>query len=366
MHAHGDLRIKVVASDEERDAWRTLSEDASIGSMHQCLWWAEPLRRYRVTSHALGVWRSGRLVGGCLFRSMRVPYVNTTVLQSLDGPIFLEWQRSWADAFTAALEDLARSLNAIEIGMMGCRSADHVGVHADLVSALRAKGNKVVLSQSTSKAVIPLERRTAEDVWRGMRKMAQTSVKKGLKRTQVRSLIDDGDLRKAHDAWLATARRKGFSDVRPWIALQPVLRHSVDAGKGAVLASFDGNALLAAIFVSYVGRVALYVYGGYLDGCERFYPNHVLHHEAIAECLRRGVKAYSLGNLSAQYPEKPSGADQFKLTLGAVPTLEPDAISWKRRPLLCDVVDWLRGTRGGRRISAALKRHVVRRADVQE
>ncbi len=54
-------------------------------------------------------------------------------------------------------------------------------------------------------------------------------------------------------------------DVRPWAALKPVLRCCTDQDLGFVLAAYLEDRMLASIFVTQIGRDAVYVYGGYRD-----------------------------------------------------------------------------------------------------
>jgi Acetyltransferase (GNAT) domain len=198
-------------------------------------------------------------------------------------------------------------------------------------------------------------------IWRGMNKGTKLTVKKGMKSAlEVRNLTDSNDLRKAHEAWMATARRKGFSDVRPWKGLEPVLCYSVNNRLGLVLGSFLNGKLLAAIFVAYVGGTATYVYGGYMDNCEQYHPNHVLQYKAIQQCLEMGVMEYSFGDLSPQYQVSRSGVDQFKLGFGAIPRPQTETVSWIRKPLLCSARDWVKRQKSGKRIVAFLKDRAIR------
>src|SRR5919108_1352269 len=91
------------------------------------------------------------------------------------------------------------------------------------------------------------------------------SVKKGQQGPiSVRRITRSEGLRQAHGAWRATSARRGFSDIRPWATMEPVLRHSVDDGLGSVPASFLEEGLLAAIFFAHVGKTATGIYAGYM------------------------------------------------------------------------------------------------------
>jgi lipid II:glycine glycyltransferase (peptidoglycan interpeptide bridge formation enzyme) len=201
-----------------------------------------------------------------------------------------------------------------------------------------------------------------DDVWKGFHQGTKRAVKKGQQGCiYVQRITRTEDLRKAHDAWLATAARKGFSDIRPWATIEPVLRRCVDDGIGSVLASFLGERLLAAIFLAHVGKTATYVYGGYVDGCEQYHPNHVLHYEAIQHCLENGMGAYNFGDLNWTGPLQPNGINQFKLGFGAVPHTQLDTIIWKRKPLMYHLVEQLGQRRFGQTLQGLVKWRLMRR-----
>jgi lipid II:glycine glycyltransferase (peptidoglycan interpeptide bridge formation enzyme) len=122
-----------------------------------------------------------------------------------------------------------------------------------------------------------------------------------------------------------------------------------------VFASFAREELLAAIYVTYVGSAAAYIYGGFADGAERHRPNHVLHLEAIAAALERGCDGYNLGSLSIE------GVDQFKLGFGAVPVTRTDTVVWVRRAALYGVMQRLRRQRVGPALEAFMRRRLAGR-----
>jgi hypothetical protein len=161
-------------------------------------------------------------------------------------------------------------------------------VYEGMVEALRRAGLKVRLDPGDTDAILSLEGRTMDDSWRGFHQGTKWSGKKGQQGPiSVRRITRSEDLRQAHGAWRAMSARRGFSDIRPWATIEPGLRHSVDNGLGAVLASFLEARLLAAIFFAHIGKTATGIYAGYMDGCEQYYPNHVLHYHAILECLEK-------------------------------------------------------------------------------
>jgi lipid II:glycine glycyltransferase (peptidoglycan interpeptide bridge formation enzyme) len=181
----------------------------------------------------------------------------------------------------------------------------------------------------------------------------------------VRWLTAPEDLAQAYAAWIATANRRSFTDVRPWTGLEPVLRHCIDNRLGSVLGSFLEERLLAAAFVVHLGKTTAYVYGGYMDGAEKYSPTHVLQFEAIRESVNRGMAAYNFGNLISEGNSAGRGVDEFKLGFGAVPQRRLDTIVWKRKPLLYHSIEQLRRWRMGGKLEALLKRKLISRGELK-
>ena len=164
-------------------------------------------------------------------------------------------------------------------------------------SAFDRQELKVSLTRGVLEAVLLLEERAMEDLWNNFRKLTKRSVKRRALPVQFVSnrLTIPRDLIRAYESWMATARRQKFSRIRAWPTIEPVLRHSVDSGAGQVLATFLDDRLLASVFVTHIGEISSYVYGGYMDGAENDRPTHVLQYVAIQEAIERGMTTYTFG-----------------------------------------------------------------------
>ncbi len=355
------LRVGPITTPAEREAWNDLVARSPLGHMHQCLWWGEPLERYGFRTRALGCWNGHQLVGGALFRSYAVPLTRTTISECLDGPIFLKWESTWAADLVAGLTEMAREANSMAVVIKDC---PHEDVHRDLVAAFGRAGLKAAVSRGPADAVLPLEGRTMDQIWSGFNHGTRRRIRKAQRGgIRVRRLSQPEDLAMAHAAWMATAARRSFTDVRPWAGIEPVLRHCIDYRLGSVLGSFFEDRLLAAVFVAHVGKTATYVYGGYMDGSEKHSPTHVLQYEAIQESLDKGMSAYNFGYLLSEGQATAQGVDEFKLGFGAVPRRLLDTITWKRRPVLYGSVERMRRGWIGRNLEALLRRQLIRRGD---
>ena len=355
-----EIRVGLVTTPAERAAWEDLATRSAAGHRHQCLWWMEPLTRYGFRISAIGCWRGDRLVGGALFRSYAVPLTGATMSECLDGPVFLEWDSSWADAFVTALTDLARRAGSIAVVIKDCPQED---VHRDILAAMSRRGLATALTRGPADAVLPLEGRGIDEIRRGFNHGTRGRIRKGQAGLTVRKLTTRDDLARAYSAWIATANRRSFTDVRPWAGLEPVLHHCIEHQLGWVLGSFLGDKLLAAAFIVHVGKTAAYVYGGYMDGAEKQSPTHVMQFEAIRESLDRGAAAYNFGNLISVDGGEGRGVDEFKLGFGALPQRHLDTIIWKRRPILYGAIERARRARIGGRLEALLKRMLIRRGE---
>ncbi len=359
--ASSTLQIRLVRTEAERAQWDTLAARSPVGHRHQCLWWMEPLTQYGFESRALGCWKDDELIGGALFRSYGVPYTRTTVTECLDGPIFLEWESDWAEALVTAMEEMARELNSMALVVRDC---PHEAAHRDILRVMRRRGLPVALTPGAADAVLSLQGRTLDNVRAGFNRGTRARIRKSQNgRLCVRRLSSPEDLALAYEAWLASARRKGFTDVRPWAGLEPVLRRCLDHGLGTVLGSYVDEKLLAAAFIVHVGSTSAYVYGGYVDGAEQFSPTHLLQYEAIRESQEKGLVSYNFGNLLAEQQPSARGVDEFKLGFGAAPVRHLETIVWKRKAVLYEAIETVRRARLGRSLEAMFRKRLIRQGE---
>jgi Acetyltransferase (GNAT) domain len=348
------FRVALIETPDQRRQWDRFVRGAPAGSLNQCFWWADPLEQHGVTARGIACWDGEVQVGGAMLRSLPVPLAGGTITECLQGPLFVDWRPEWAAPVLAGIEEIARRSRSIGVSLQACPRRD---VAEDLASAMRRAGMKLTRAPGGREAILALAGRSLDDVIAGFHKGTRRAIKKGQQGpVEVRRVAGTDELRRAHGTWLATAARKGFASVRPWETAEPMLRHSIDAGLGAVLAGFVGEELLAAVFVTYIGTAASYIYGGFADDAERHRPNHVLHLEAIKVALAGGYATYNLGTLSID------GVDQFKLGFGAVPVPRTDTVVWERRAALYGVMQRLRRQRVGPALETLVRRRLAGRA----
>jgi lipid II:glycine glycyltransferase (peptidoglycan interpeptide bridge formation enzyme) len=137
-------------------------------------------------------------------------------------------------------------------------------------------------------------------------------------------------------------------------------RPIIERGVGAVFGAFDEGRVVAAIFVSYVGDEAEYVYGGFLAEAAKSFPNHVLQHAAIERGIELGMETYNLGNLRGG--SQPSGVDAFKRSVGGVPRPRPESIEWMLRPVAGAILERAKTSSRGRDLLRRARAAVVSRA----
>ena len=343
--------------DWRQDAWDDWVVDAPTGHMHQCHWWASPLRAYGMTSRVVAGVDGNVFVGGTLFRSTPLPFLPRQIIESLDGPVFAAWDASYARPYADEIATYARETGALAVVFRGC--PDPI-IHGDLASALRSQQGDVILSQGVTDAIIDLDGQTTDSLLRGCSHGVRYQLKRA-KRSNVvvEQLTEPERLRAAYETWMATARRKAFESVRPWPALEPVSRHIAASGAGVVFGAIVDGTVVAAVLVTYIGRRAIYVYGGHLDGAEQYAPAHLLQLTAIEEAIDRRFSEYSFGGLPARGDAEKSGIDRFKLSFGARPKPTSDTITWRRNLRLYKAFTSVREQRAGARIEQILRRRAV-------
>jgi len=281
--------------------------------------------------------------------------------ECLDGPIFLEWESGWAADIVEGMVDLARRARSMALVIKDC---PHPGVHNDLQAELVRQGHSIASIPGSSDAVLRLHGRSLEQVRSGFNRGTRARIRKTMEGPlRVRRLTEPEDLAQAYRAWIATANRKSFADVRPWPGLEPVVRHCIDHGLGSVFGTYLEDQLLAAVFVVHVGAIAAYVYGGYVDGAQKHSPTHALQYEAIRECIEKGIEAYNFGILISESHEASRGVDDFKLGFGAEPRRHLDTIIWRRNRLLYTAIEQARQWRFGAGLEALLRRRLISRGD---
>jgi hypothetical protein len=361
--APATLRVGPIITLAEREQWDALAGRSPVGHRHQCRWWMDPLQPYGFEVRVLACWVGERLVGGALFRSYSIPMARVTMTECLDGPIFLDWDSAWADEFIVAIIGMADDVGSLAVTIKDC---PHAEVHRNILAALDRRGLTLETAPAPADAILPLAGRSLEQIRQGFNHGTRRRLKKAERGgLQVRRLVRSEDLFQAYQAWIATATRKSFTDVRPWAGLEPVLRHSIDNRHGSVLASFIDDRLLAAAFIAHVGTTAAYVYGGYRDGAEKHSPNHILQYEAIRESMELGLSTYNFGNLISEGQPAARGVDDFKLGFGAEPRRHLDTITWKRKPLLHAAIERMRQASIGRELENLLRDKLIRRGNAR-
>ncbi len=334
MEANTIPEFKIL-NPEQYHLWDQFVADAEHGHMHQCAWWGRPLEQYNIKLDLVTAWQDDVLIGGMLLRSIPVPYTKLHITESLDGPIFKDWQSTWTPAFYASCSLVAKQRNSINLKLQSCRNSE---LHRDLLSLLRNNKQKFQVSAGSTTAPLHLTDKSITDIWQNFRKRAKYNVKQGTKHNiTVRQLSDADSLHAAYKTCQATAARKRFSDLRPWAATQQMLEHCIKTNVGAVYGSFYDNKLLASAYVVHVGAEAYYCYGGYLNGSEQYFPNHILQYEIIKDCLERGLQIYNFGNLIE--PDNPmNGVDGFKRSFGIEPRENNSTINIINKPLLYNIM----------------------------
>lgn len=338
------------------DEWDEFAQGPH-GSLSQTSWWAEPMRPLGMDFDVVTCRRDEELVGGALIRWARpkpLPFARGTCL---GGPVFSSWSPSMAAPFVDAMQAAARRRRSIEIVFIDV--PDRV-IQDDIIGELKRRGARFGVRSNNLHAVVDLKGRTMDDVMKGMRDRARYSIKRGRRSLRFEPLTDTASLAAAYKSFEATAARKGFA-MRPPSAGIPVLREAIEREVGTVIAGIDGDNIVSAAFVTFIGDEAVYEYGGFVDSAMKLYPNHALQAEAIAMAIDRGLAGYNMGALSVK--EEDAGVNEFKTGFGATPRLRTPRLQWATMPTAGRIMDWMTRSRRGQDVLRAIRRSVASRAE---
>lgn len=323
------------------------------GSLSQTTWWAEPMRPLGVDFDVITCRRGNELIGGALVRWARPRPFPLSRGTCLGGPVFSSWTPAVAAPFLDALRTASRRRRGIEVVFI---DTPEESIEEDLVAELERRQARFTIRPNNLHAVIELHDRTIEEVSKGMKDRARYSIKRGRRSLSFERLTDDASLAAAYEAFQATAIRKGFS-MRPPSAGLPAIREAIKRDMGAVIGALDGDEIVAAAFVTFIGNEAVYEYGGFLDHAMKMYPNHALQAEAIAMAIDRGLDAYNMGALSVK--QEDAGVNEFKTGFGAVPRARTPRLQWATMPMAGRMMDQLSRSRRGQQVMQSIRRSVA-------
>lgn len=74
-------------ADGEFAAWDAAAARSPADEMHQCTWWASPLRRYGVDMQVIASFERSELVGGAMLRAFPLPLSRFCLMECLEGPV---------------------------------------------------------------------------------------------------------------------------------------------------------------------------------------------------------------------------------------------------------------------------------------
>jgi Acetyltransferase (GNAT) domain len=349
-----------VLTDAELAEWNAAVEQAPAGHMHQCTWWAAPLARYGIRTRVIACRDgAGRLAAGAMLRAIPVRPLRWCLLECLDGPIVFDPGVRAAPLLVDAIAALARTEGAVAVSLRSIR--DPV-LFDDLAHELAQRRLTCTRMPAVREALLDVGSRDLASMRAGYQTRTRRAIRKAEARgARVERLTSEPALQAAHATWLATAERKGFADVRPWPALAPVLTECLRRQRGTVYGSLVGDRIVAAIFVTFIGDTARYVYGGFHADAAAISPTHALHDAAIAETRERGLAAYCLGTLMGDGTPGRDGLDDFKLSFGARAVPQADTLTWERRPRLHRGIQRLRYSGTGKALLRLWRRRLLDR-----
>ncbi|MCB1040848.1 MAG: GNAT family N-acetyltransferase [Acidimicrobiales bacterium] len=345
--------------DDEHAAWDR-EVDAWDGRPVQTTWWAAPLARYGIGHRVIGRFERGELTGGVLVRVVRMPGLPVTMLDALRGPLGADWTDEQVRSLVDQVQRLVEEQRSVQVTFQAV--PDPV-LHSRLRAELARRRGGVTTYALPAEAIIDLRGRTLDDVVADFGRTPKRHLRVATRSAiEVRDLTAADELDQAYDCFAASAERQGFVELRPRDALVPMLRHGADTGAGLTLGAMADGEVVAATFVTMVGPIAEYLYGGYRTdtvGGAKVHPSLAVHAEGIARAIAAGKAGYSLGLVGATASS--AGVDRFKRGVGAVEVPTSEAITWTVRPWAARLLTAMRTTSWGKRVVKRVRRAAVRR-----
>ncbi len=268
-----------------RDRWPEW--DAFVarwGSVEQTTWWHGPSEQAPGTVDVLAWYRDGDLAGGLLVLSTPLPLVRASIGAAQRGPVLstAEVPGPVVRAVTDELLAVAHERGWIDLRLTVGRSESFARA---LTTELRNRVERAYTIPGPVDAVVPLAGRTFDEVVAGLHRSTRRDLRAGGRRGgAIRALTSAADLRQAHDALSASARRQGFGGVRAWTSAGPLLQERVSTGDIIVLGLCEDHEVVASTVVALVGPEGYNVYSGFKDHAARLHPGHRLQTAAMAVC----------------------------------------------------------------------------------
>ncbi|HWJ62606.1 MAG TPA: GNAT family N-acetyltransferase [Acidimicrobiales bacterium] len=358
------VEVRELRADEHA-AWDRFVDEAG-GRAWQTTWWAAPLVPFGVDFCVLARWDGGQITGGALVRLTRVPKIPITMAEVIRGPVGADWSDADLGLLVDAIDVVARRARSLRVTFQAVPDPQ---VHAALERILRARRGAVSRHDAPSDAIIPLTGRTVDEVVAAFHKSPRRDLRVANASTvEVRELATGPELELAYGCFAASSGRQGYLELRPAAALLPMMAHAAATGDGVTLGAFDGDDILAAVFVTLVGAEAEYLYGGFrsetIDGA-KVYPNLALQQEGLRRSIAKGLDGYCLGLVGGTTKSK--GVDAFKVRLGAEVIPLAERLVWTVHPRTASLFDAVRRSSWGKqvvgRVRAAVTARGQRRAD---
>ncbi|MDQ2903222.1 MAG: peptidoglycan bridge formation glycyltransferase FemA/FemB family protein [Ktedonobacteraceae bacterium] len=231
------------------------------------------------------------------------------------GPL-LDWsQPAQRDALFAQLHPYLRWRGALALWMelpqvIGSEGSDHI---VKQVEAMRFRPVHPIQPSRT----IMLDLTPGEDaLLAGMKEKWRYNVRLAAKRgVTVREAQTLDDVRAWYALMQTTSTRDEFGIhtldyyLRAWLILAPR-----DQGR-LLLAEYEGQ-LLAGIFVTFMPKQAIYLYGASSNEYRQYMPNHLLQWEAIRQARQRGATSYDFWGIPDTDDEDEAMAGVYRFKRG--------------------------------------------------
>jgi lipid II:glycine glycyltransferase (peptidoglycan interpeptide bridge formation enzyme) len=300
--------LQSLMTEKEHEAWDHYVLQVSGAHYFQTYGWLKSYEPMGFTPHVLAHTVNGDIHGGVAFISAKLPLLPWKLIIIPHGPLPAHPD---SDGWTC----LMKKLNEL------CQ--EHRAIYAQIYphelsgqSVLRSRlaefgftGPAMFTSHrfSSTPVTIDLVGKTEDDVISSFRKNTRYYIRRSLEsRLVIRTEVDEEVFDQIYRLFCEHGKLMGYSP-RPYRSLKIAWNSLAPKGGATFIQAWDGDALVGAILVLFVGRTAYYVAGAMRRESSKQYPAELMHWNAIRLAIKRQMIAYDLTSVGTG-----TGVAQFK------------------------------------------------------
>jgi len=278
------------------DEWDSFVTAHPSGTHWHLSWWLQHHRRWFRRASVVMVRRDGRIVAGTAVHHLGPSVRGCSVAVVTNGPLVHPGDEVALDALLDALvRDAERS---------GSMLLQFEAFDAGLYERLRHyfSGWETALEPIWNlyhpgvwrEIRIPLAGMTPDELFRKFNRTCRKQIRRAEEvGVEVSEGCDDATVRRAYDAWVASAARQGYAP-RPYEDFLGLTRTAADHGMAKFLVASVGGRTAAFLFSIFyrVGAAALYT--GYTEEHAEIPCSRLLHWRTMVDAIGQGIPYLTL------------------------------------------------------------------------